>query len=595
MRRSGLAHPDDALRRLARGSANPLGGGFNDRAPREKRPPRPWWVFVLLFGGIVFGVLLILPLFAHHDLIVIKGIENHAFITKERLQKNLVEVQVLPVSRIRSAKLRIDNTPMRVLEQGGSLKWLAPNLQDGEHRLTVSSGQRFLWRAPTKRVIRFTVDSTPPVIEIETPSAPVSLSAPYTLRGSVERGSTVVIDGKPVTTDDGSFMKKYPFPPIGEVDVVATDQAGNQSAAAQPRQIVYPVFRGLHLSADAWNTPGQRLSAFRMADAKRINTVQLDLKDENGMVVYDSALAQVVNLRSGANIYDLRDAVVALHSRGIRVMGRVVVFRDPVFVHDAMLEGRGSDVVLGLNDEPFLSQEGLFANPLSTRVRDYNVAIAREAADAGVDDILFDFVSRPLGKIDEMKFAGALGDVNVAIDDAMSAFLRQAARSLLGTPTRIGVTVAGAAARSPKSVGQNVPKMAAMVDYVAPIVFPSKFHSGAYGIGSPSLNPATIVDRALNQFKEQVTPSGAALLPWLQDYSVGPFVYGQRELKAQVEASRALGIESFLVWDPKATYSAAGFPADAPTIEIASRLPQRSPSDGPGPTAATVVTTSNGA
>jgi hypothetical protein len=591
MRRTRLAHPDDALRRLARGAKAPLGGASSGRGRREPDSPRSWWLLSVL-GAVAFVCgIAALPLFAHREKIFVTGLADHAFITKDQLGKNLVEIRIVPSAQTHGATLRIDGTPLRVLEQGTTLRWLAPSLQDGEHRLTVRSGKRFLWRAASTKVVHFTVDSVAPLIEIERSSQPVRLTGPYTLRGKVELGSTVVIDGKPAPTKDGHFSRRYPYPPVGQIDVVAIDQAGNQSAASQPRQIEYPVIRGVHMSAESWVSPGLKQAVFHLADAKRINTVELDLKDDNGMVLYNSALAQVASMHSGVNLYDLRDAVAALHARGVRVMGRIVVFRDPLMVTSALASGRPEDVVLGGDGGAYQSQEGVFSNPFSNRVHDYNVAIAREAADFGIDDILFDYVSRPIGNIADMRFTGSFGDTNEAIDRAMVTFLRKASRSLSGTPTRIGVSVFGVAARFPHSIGQNVRSLAPVVDYIAPIVFPSKFRAGSYAISSPSLNPATIVERALAQFNEQVSGSGAVLLPWLQDFSVGSFRYGPRELQAQIAAAQALGIQGFLVWDPKVTYSAAGFAADALPIEVVNRSAASANSSGPEPTAATIAPT----
>lgn len=589
IRGSKLAHPDDALRRLARGKKSPIGAAFHDRRPRESKPPRPWWLLSVIASALLVGGIVALPFLAHRDRIVVTGLRSGAFITKEQLLRNMVSIRITPFANMRAATLRIDDTPLRVLEVGDSLRWLAPNLQDGEHRLTVRSGERFLWRAPATRVIRFTVDSVPPAIELDASPDLVPLTGTYTLRGRVEEGARVVIDGKSVTTNDGAFTKKYRYPPVGALEVYAIDKAGNQSKTSPSRRIAYPAIRGVHLSAEAWVSPGLKQAVFRMADAARINTVQIDLKDDNGIVVYDSALAQVASLGSGAGIFDLRDAVAEMHSRGIRVMGRIAVFRDPVLVRSALRSGRPEDVVLNAEGGAYESEKGVFTNPFSNRVHDYNIAIAREAADAGVDDILFDYVARPLGDLDDMRFTGALGNTENALDQAMVTFLRKAARSLVGTPTRVGVTVFGVSARFPRTAGQNVRTMSAVVDYVAPIVFPSDFRSGYLGVDTPSLNPATIVDRALTQFQDQVAESGAVLLPWLQDFSSGPFDYGAKQVRAQIDASLSLGIDGFLVWDPKAHYSALGFPTGAVPIEIANRSAVRAAGSGPGPTAATVA------
>lgn len=594
-RRSRLVHPDDALRRLARGSRPPVGPSPHDLTRRDRDAPRPWWVLGAVAVLAVLALLVGVPLSAQHDRISVAGLRDGESITKDRLQKNLVQIRISPAPAMRKARLRIDGTPLRVLEEGDALRWLAPKLQDGQHTLSIQSGTRTLWRAAASKTLRFVIDSQPPTLDIERPVRPLALNESFVLKGKVEKGATVLIDGKGVKTEEGTFSKEYRYPPIGQVDVVAVDEAGNRTVASGTREIVFPVVRGIHVSARAWTTPGLKLGVLRMAEAKRINTVVLDLKDENGTVLYDTAVGEALALRANANVYDLRDAVAALHAVGIRVVGRVVVFRDPILAQASMADGRAADVVRAIDGSAFQSDEGVFTNPFSSRIRDYNIAIAREAAQAGIDDVLFDYVSHPRGRTVDMVFAGSTaaadGTIDASLDETIVSFLRKAALGLSGTPTRMGVSIVGAAVVSPQLAGQNVAMMSSAVDYVAPVLFPSRFRSGSFGISSPSLNPSTVVTRALSRFRDRVAASGAAIVPWFQDFSVGPFVYGPKELRAQVNAAKTLGVESFMVWDPKVTYSAAGFPADAPTAELISRGVT---STGPAPTAATVPGPANG-
>ena len=66
----------------------------------------------------------------------------------------------------------------------------------------------------------------------------------------------------------------------------------------------------------------------------------------------------------------------------------------------------------------------------------------------------------------------------------------------------------------------------------------------------------------------------------------------RRELRAQVDAASGLEIDSFMVWDPRVTYSAAGFPDDAEPIKVATRSRPVTPGGlAPEPTAATVPVT----
>jgi hypothetical protein len=50
------------------------------------------------------------------------------------------------------------------------------------------------------------------------------------------------------------------------------------------------------------------------------------------------------------------------------------------------------------------------------------------------------------------------------------------------------------------------------------------------------------------------------LAPWLQDFSLSGVTYGDAQVRAQIDAAAALGIDRFLLWDPSVTYSAGALP-----------------------------------
>ena len=180
-RRSRLVHPDDALRRLARGSRPPIGPSPHDLTRRDHDAPRPWWVLGVVAVLAVLALLVGVPLSAQHDRITVTGLRDGESVTKDRLQKNLVQIRISPAQAMRKARLRIDGTPLRVLEEGDALRWLAPKLQDGQHILSIQSGTRTLWRAAASKTVRFAIDSQPPALEIEKPVRPLALNESFVL------------------------------------------------------------------------------------------------------------------------------------------------------------------------------------------------------------------------------------------------------------------------------------------------------------------------------------------------------------------------------------------------------------------------------
>jgi hypothetical protein len=107
--------------------------------------------------------------------------------------------------------------------------------------------------------------------------------------------------------------------------------------------------------------------------------------------------------------------------------------------------------------------------------------------------------------------------------------------------------------------------MAREVDYIAPMLYPSHWGAYEYEIETPEVQPYDIVFRSLADFENAVRGTGARVVPWLQDFSLG-VEYGEAEVKAQVDATAAAGIDEFMLWDPEVTYTADALARD-------SRLP----------------------
>ena len=116
--------------------------------------------------------------------------------------------------------------------------------------------------------------------------------------------------------------------------------------------------------------------------------------------------------------------------------------------------------------------------------------------------------------------------------------------------------------------------MAREVDYIAPLIYPSHWADGSYDVPDPNAQPYLIVKRSLEDFRREVAGTGARLVPWLQDFSLG-VDYGPEQVKAQIEAADADGVHEFLLWDPDVTYTTGALTPDAPTSERGLASPVR--------------------
>lgn len=117
----------------------------------------------------------------------------------------------------------------------------------------------------------------------------------------------------------------------------------------------------------------------------------------------------------------------------------------------------------------------------------------------------------------------------------------------------LGASVFGISVNRPTQIAQDIPQMARYVDYIAPMVYPSHWGPGEFGVDDPNAQPYDIVRNSLREFAEAVRGTDVQIIPWLQDFSLGAD-YGPPEVKAQIDAARDDKMPSFLLWAPNCRY-----------------------------------------
>lgn len=393
-------------------------------------------------------------------------------------------------------------------------------------------------------------DRTPPTIDLEEPEQGLHPFEPVEVTGEVDEPATIKIGHRREKVSAGTFTITLANPPRIPSTVVARDAAGNRTEAELEFDIDWPPMRAVHVSGYAWATPSFRSNLMDMIRKRLINTVQLDLKDESGVVAYDSKIPLAKRIGSSYAIYDLRQALRILHKKKVRVVGRIVCFRDPILA-DASWPKHKERVIQNPDGSPYANYGG-FTNFADPTVRNYNIAVAEEAAAAGIDDVLYDYVRRPDGPLKNLKLPGLRGSP----ERAVVRFVAETKRRLTPYATRLGLSVYGIAATRPKEIAQDIPRMAKHADFISPMVYPSHWAAGEYNVGNPHSEPYKIVRRSLKDFLKQTRRTDASVIPWLQDFSLG-IAYGEAEVRAQIDATYDSGIDGWILWDPHVTYTVA--------------------------------------
>jgi hypothetical protein len=363
---------------------------------------------------------------------------------------------------------------------------------------------------------------------------------------------TLTVDGRPVKVRKGRFSVRLEEA-SKRLAFRARDAVGNVAKENLKLRLHHlsNEVRAVHISAYGWSSTKLRRPVLKMIKRGQINAVELDLKDESGDIGYDSRLPLAKKIRSDRSIYDLQDVIDQLHRMDVRVIGRLVAFRDPILAAWAWKSGHRDWVIQTPGGRAYADYGG-FTNFAHPAVRRYNIDIAEEAAAAGIDDVLYDYVRRPDGPLKTMVFKGLKGSPTASI----SRFVAETEARLRRYGVRLGASVFGIAATRPKEIAQSIPKMAEVADYIAPMLYPSHWADGEYDVSDPNSHPYEIVRRSLKDFQSSVKKTDSRIIPWIQDFSLGVH-YGPNEVRAQIEAARDRGIDEWILWDPSVTYTSA--------------------------------------
>ncbi|CAL9616843.1 hypothetical protein SUDANB95_05718 [Actinosynnema sp. ALI-1.44] len=426
-------------------------------------------------------------------------------------------------------------------------------LAEGPHTLTVRAANSLPWLPDAVIERRFTLDNTPPKVSVDQVDAK-SPKGPVTVRGAVEGADEVQVGDQKVPVKDGKFEATLQAVPATLV-LEAKDAAGNSGRHEMAVKVPHPGMRAVHMSAAAWATEELREPVLALARDKKIDAVQLDIKDESGEIGYTSQVPLAQQIGASRGYYDAKAAVDQLHGMGLRVVGRLVAFRDPVLGKASWEAGAHDRLARNKGGGPWTRHYGeyAFTNFANPEVREYNIAVAKEAASLGFDDILYDYVRRPDGPLSQMEFAG----LTVTPEQSIVDFLRDSRAAVRPHGAYLGASVFGIAAHSGTDIAQDIPALSAHVDYVAPMVYPSHWGPGEYGVDNPEAKPYDIVKASIANFVELTKDTGATVIPWLQAFSLKHH-YGPGEVQAQVTASADAGVKSFLLWNPACRYDSAG-------------------------------------
>lgn len=336
-----------------------------------------------------------------------------------------------------------------------------------------------------------------------------------------------------------------------------------------------------------------------LVEETELNAMVIDVKNDEGVVTYKMQSDTVLEIESGVRyIKDMEALVEKLHGKDIYLIARIVAFKDPYLAEmkpELSLKTSSGAVFRDKNGDAWV-------NPYMQEVWEYLVEIGTHAAEIGFDEIQFDYIRFSTdvnaGSVDYGEIAETMTK-----EEVITGFTEYAYNKLHPLGVKVSADVFGTIIDNDYDaalVGQNYQEMAAHLDYICPMVYPSHYSNGVYGLEVPDKEPYETVYHAMSESKKKLEPvedvsanslerdegtidvsanslertgrtadvsanslerteKTAGVRVWLQDFTAtwvkGHIEYGAAEVRAQIQAVYDAGYEEWILWNARMNYT----------------------------------------
>lgn len=401
------------------------------------------------------------------------------------------------------------------------------------------------------------------------PAVLAALLTPFacaaTLSGSVvDSASKAPIEGAFVTLGANGTRtdKNGAFRITGNGDELRVRAYGHQRAA-RPVGSEGPVSlielkpfapKALYLSSYGIGSLKLRRAALDIIDKSQVNTLVIDIKTDSAIIGYKSAvpLAAEIGAQKIITVRDMPGQLAALREQGIYTIARIVTFKD-----NLLARARPELAIRNQNGEVWKDREGLaWADPFQHEVWEYNLALAEEAARMGFDEVQFDYVRFP----DTRGLIFSKPNTEQNRVEAITGLLAAAHTRLAPYNVFVSADIFGYVCwnLNDTEIGQRLEELAANVDYLSPMLYPSGFQFGIPGYRNPVANSHEIIYRSLERARVRSGLDPVRFRPWLQafrDYAFDKRQFGPEEIQQQISAAEKFGSSGWMLWNPRNVYS----------------------------------------
>ena len=274
-----------------------------------------------------------------------------------------------------------------------------------------------------------------------------------------------------------------------------------------------------------------------------VNTIVLDVKTDNGHLMYDSQIDSVAELKNERIKYDSSTLLELQNELDIYLIGRVVAFQDPIFSRKYI----ESAIIDSKTNSPYSQNGQYFLDPSDKKSRDYVLNIALEACLLGFDEIQFDYIRYP-----DTSYQGLIYDEDSNFETRtknINSFLLEATEALHDIGCLASADIFGYVlnAKNDNGIGQYLETIVESVDFISPMVYPSHYSRGSFGYNYPNSHPYEVVTAALNQGLSRGI-NEEQLRPFLQG-----FWHSSEDVALNIKAAEDKGLD-WIIWNNSSVY-----------------------------------------
>jgi hypothetical protein len=359
---------------------------------------------------------------------------------------------------------------------------------------------------------------------------------------------------------------------------IAKEEVIEEPQFISPYTFTYPdAVRGVYITGHTAGGGNKFNRILELMNTTELNAMVIDIKDDFGYLTYRPDEESPYYEFSQRYIRDIQALLKTLEENEVYPIARIVVFKDSVLAKEKPEWSFIDNGVVWKN-----GRKESFVNPFLPEVWEYNVGIAKMAAELGFKEIQFDYVRFPEGferrdkqlvysmgnyKPEEVKDkdGNVIGENLVKPRvDAVTDFVAYAKKELSWYNIDVSVDIFGYTATLPEApgIGQNFLRISENVDVISSMIYPSHWTS-YFGIAKPDTEPYRLVQEYAKVENEKLSEleNPPTSRPWIQDFTAswlgrGNYIkYGSKEIEAQIRALNEAGIWEYLIWNANNNYT----------------------------------------